>query len=1216
MKKVRVLLALFVFLTACELRSPQEIVELKTDVRTIPDQSSFSLKNTIHQDALPVIFNSNSHSAFAEFPASAHLDLYPNIETIGVVVSGANLPATADLQYRQTSETIWHVGHPLTRIDDGRLVGSLFELTPATSYNIKVLNGGTEINGLITTQPSDLQFTPTVVLHVNDDAPAGGDGSIALPFKTIQEGINHAAAGTQILVSDGIYHEAITFPASGNSNKWIQVKAEGGGAILDGAEILSGNIWTPYESKTQIWSAKIGASIGYLARDQNRFYMYDDLAGLLAGLGHNNTPMNEGWVLDPGTGTLYVRSLDNPSTHTWQVPRLNHAFSVESRDWIWIEGFEMRFYGLGNDGCGVCTKNVSHLVVRKNRIHNLQLGIFINWTGGDAQGNDSRVEFNEIYDPPVNEWPWKAVKGSSMEGTAIVVRGHIGAIVRNNTIHNFFNGIYTGSSGDLENPAVAFDVDVYNNYIHHVGDDGLEPEGACVNHRFRNNVVDSVLVGISLAPITQGPTWVLRSLFTNYSGKAFKWDRNSDGVVLVYHNTSWSDVKETDAMGVMSPLRNTVLRNNIFRSRGYSFEESLSGSVENSWNNDNWYTTRGLSGPHFKWENVSFDTAEKLCAATGFECKGFEDPPGLSNPSGGDFRLLASSPNVDRGVVIPGINDKFSGASPDVGAIEFVIDPPPVVLSIVRTDINPSNLAAINFTVTFSEPVAGVDILAPFNDFGVVSPGITSTFISSVIPISAAIYIVSINTGSGNGSIRLDLVDDDSIVDAANSSLAGTGLGNGNFTSGEVYTIDKTPPAVSGIMLLDPSPTFVDTVRFTVNFTKEVSGVDASDFTLTTAGGISGAAIGEISGFGFAYTVTVFTGYGDGSLRLDLVDNDSIVDVAANPLGGFGSGNGTFTADRAYMIDKTAPMVTGVFRGDPTPTSADNVRFVVMFSESVSGVDASDFQLITGEKIPSSTITSVSGSTNTYTITVAAGVGNGKIRLDLIDNDSIFDAIGLPLGGAGMSNGNFITGEEYTVNKIPFTVLSQVFNSKGTNDGWILETSEDSNRGGSKDANSTTFIVGDDPKDRQYRAILNFPTKDLPDNAVIIQAILMIKKQEIVGSNPFLSHNNISIDIRYGVFGAFGPLSFGALPAYAFQANASRNAIGMIRNDPVGDWYWALLDSTAHPYINLTGVTQLRLLFQIGDNDDQKSNYLKFFSGDYQEVGDRPQLLIKYYVPK
>ena len=356
------------------------------------------------------------------------------------------------------------------------------------------------------------------------------------------------------------------------------------------------------------------------------------------------------------------------------------AFDVTGRDWIWIEGFEIRFYGTATDGCGVCAINASHVVIRKNKIHNMQLGIFINWNGSEDQGNDTRIEYNEIYDPPVNEWPWRAVKATSMEGTAIVVRGHIGAIVRGNELHNFFNGIYTGSSAALENSGIAFDADIYNNHIHHISDDALEPEGACVNNRFRNNTIDTTLVGISLAPITQGPTWVLRSSFTNFTGTSIKWDLNSDGVVLIYHNTSWTNAKDLNAMSMIHPVYNSVMRNNIFQGNGYAFEEPFTGSTGHDWNNDNWYTTRGAGGPHFKWENVNYNTIAALCTATGLECNGYEDVPGFVNPDGGDFTLLPSSPNVDRGVVIPGINDDFEGNAPDVGAYESGFDLPPVVV--------------------------------------------------------------------------------------------------------------------------------------------------------------------------------------------------------------------------------------------------------------------------------------------------------------------------------------------------------------------------------------------------------------------------------------------------------------------------------------------------------------------------------------------------------
>lgn len=143
------------------------------------------------------------------------LSLYPNIETIGVTLNGVSLPNTAQMMYRQSGEAIWHNGHPLVRIPDGRLVGSLFGLSPATSYEVKVLNGSAEVSRSITTQPNELPFTPLSILHVNDDAPAGGDGSVNAPFNRIQDAVNRAGPATQVLVADGIYREAVTFPASG-----------------------------------------------------------------------------------------------------------------------------------------------------------------------------------------------------------------------------------------------------------------------------------------------------------------------------------------------------------------------------------------------------------------------------------------------------------------------------------------------------------------------------------------------------------------------------------------------------------------------------------------------------------------------------------------------------------------------------------------------------------------------------------------------------------------------------------------------------------------------------------------------------------------------------------------------------------------------------------------------------------------------------------------
>jgi uncharacterized protein YcfL len=599
------------------------------------------------------------------------IDFVSNIETIGVAVSGTSLPSTAQLSYRRSGEALWRSGHRLMRIDDGRLIGSLFNLSPATTYDIRVSDGSSEINGSVRTQPDQLSFTPSVILHVDDHALPGGDGSITAPFQKIQDAVNQAGPGTQVLVADGTYREAITFPNSGTAEHWIQVKAAGNAAILDSAEYLSGSIWTS-TSTAKVWYTRIGGPVAYLSRGGNRFYQYDDKTGLMQAKGHGGVTINEGWYYEAGTQRLYIRTLDHPANYMWRLPRLNHAFDIASRDWIWIEGFEIRFYGTTTNGCGVCTLNASHVVIRNNKIHNMQLGIFVNWTAGTDRGNDTRIEGNEVYDPLVNEWPWAAVKGSFMEGTGIIIRGHIGAIVRENNVHNFFNGIYTGSSGALENAELAFDTDIYHNSIHQISDDALEPEGACVNQRFRNNTVDRIFIGISLAPVTQGPTWILRSTFTNFTGRGIKFADHSDGNVLIYQNTGWTSAANVNGADLITSIHNVVMRNNIFQSTGYAFAEVPTGSTANDWNHDNWYTTRGATGPHFKWENVNFNTISALCSTTGLECNGDERLPGFTNPTGGDFTLLSSSPNIDHGIVLPGINDNFLGNAPDVGAYEFI----------------------------------------------------------------------------------------------------------------------------------------------------------------------------------------------------------------------------------------------------------------------------------------------------------------------------------------------------------------------------------------------------------------------------------------------------------------------------------------------------------------------------------------------------------------
>ena len=1046
------------------------------------------------------------------------ISFVPNIETAGVVVSGTGLPTTAQLFYRRAGDVNWQPGHALLRIKDGRLIGSLFNLAASTSYEVRVSDGVTEVSGSFTTQADELFFAPTNIIYVNASAQAGGDGSASAPFRTIQEGVNRAAPGTQVLVADGVYSESVTFPASGTAGSWIQVKAQGGGAILDGSASVLATDWNPVEGKANVWFTKISPGIKYLARDGLRFYQYDFLSDLYDQRGHNNVPMSEGWFYDPINGRLYVRINREPHKYTWQVPKFNAAFMIDGRDWIWIEGFEMRYYGT-EFGCGVCSKNSSHVVIRKNKIHHIQNPVFVEWTGGEDRGNDTRIEYNEMYDTLTGgDWAWGAIKSTAMESMAIVLRGHTGAIVRGNTIHHYFNGIYTSSSAALDNPGVAFDADIYNNYVYHIGDDAFEPEGTAVNHRFRNNKVDLTLVGISLAPVTMGPVWIVRNTFTNFTARSVKWDRGSDGWVLMYHNTSFTTYTNTHSVELISAVKNSILRNNIFHANGYSVEAHNPGSTGHDWNYNDWFALN--SNAPFMWEGISYATLNQWCRSTGLDCNGYEDSPGLST----DMTLLSNSPNIDRGVLIPGINDQFMGNAPDLGAYESV------------------------YGTSLATPVATNTPLP----------------LPTVTPTPMTVY---------------------------------------------------SSPVVTSITLADPTPNTAELVRFFVNFSEPVNNVDVNDFMLTATGSISNYTILDAYPVGSAYAVTVYTGIGDGTLRLDLVDNDSILSATSMPLGGAGIGNGNFSLGNVYLINKNAPFVTSILRADPSPSNAGSVRFSITFSESVSGVDVADFVLSTSG-LSEAGIASISGSGTAYMVTVNTGIGSGTLRLDLNDDDSVVDSAGAPVGGIGVGNGNFSAGETYTIDRNIPLIETVSFSSDGAQDGWVMESKETSNKGGTLNSNAITFRVGDNAQDNQYRSILQFSTGALPDNAIITQMILTMQLETIVGTNPFTTHRNIWVDIRQGAFGSFGPLQIGALQISDFQAPASLYNAGTIQNNAVGGWYWVNFDSGVFSLVNLKGATQFRLGFQLDDDDDRKDDYLSFFSGNYSVQSARPQLTIKYYIPK
>jgi len=128
---------------------------------------------------------------------------------------------------------------------------------------------------------------------------------------------------------------------------------------------------------------------------------------------------------------------------------------------------------------------------------------------------------------------------------------------------------------------------------------------------------------------------------------------------------------------------------------------------------------------------------------------------------------------------------------------------------------------------------------------------------------------------------------------------------------------------------------------------------------------------------------------------------------------GANSGGITNGADLTFTTSSCLA-VTSINRASTNPTApATAIAWTVVFNRSVTGVDVTDFVLVTTGGISGAAITSVTGAGTTWTVNATTGMYGGTIGLNLVDDDTIIDSGGMKLGGDGLANGNF-TGQVYT----------------------------------------------------------------------------------------------------------------------------------------------------------------------------------------------------------
>ncbi|MHC4247910.1 MAG: hypothetical protein ACYS9X_02155, partial [Planctomycetota bacterium] len=346
----------------------------------------------------------------------------------------------------------------------------------------------------------------------------------------------------------------------------------------------------------------------------------------------------------------------------------------------------------------------------------------------------------------------------------------------------------------------------------------------------------------------------------------------------------------------------------------------------------------------------------------------------------------------------------------------YTISDAPRVVSILPEGPDPTGATEVEFIARFSEGVKNVDT----GDFDLVYSGTTTGAISACEAIDGLTYVVAVTGVSGDGTLRLDLIDNGTIQD-----LTGIALADAAFFGGEIE-ID-TPPEVLSITVSGTDP---DVVYYEVVFDEDVTGVGASDFVVATTHDATAAVTEVVLVSGGVYTVTVglepvggpLPGY---TVRLDLDDNDSIEDVYGNPLGGSGSGNGDFEG-AVYGLGAPAPFVLASIPNTPGPTNVSPMGFVVIFSENVNTgtVDETDFIVTKTGSVDCDPLVIPMIMGNLVFVNIPGITGDGTLRLDVVDDGTIYNVgLGEQLGGAGPGNGDFSDGGVCIIDNTAPTVV-------------------------------------------------------------------------------------------------------------------------------------------------------------------------------------------------
>ncbi len=282
---------------------------------------------------------------------------------------------------------------------------------------------------------------------------------------------------------------------------------------------------------------------------------------------------------------------------------------------------------------------------------------------------------------------------------------------------------------------------------------------------------------------------------------------------------------------------------------------------------------------------------------------------------------------------------------------------------------DPTSSLPLRYTAVFSEPVTGFTsngitvVATPGNPFGAVVN----------VSGSGAVYEIAVSNINLNGSsVRVDSFNNNARDSLGNQAMGSTSTDNFVFLDNVGPTVSVAPAPGQA------NPTAMGNVNFRVVFNESVTGFDASDVSLSgSTANITNAAV-VITGSGTTYNISVSNVVSDRRFVRASVIAGAVSDALGNP-------STASTGNASITVDNLVPTVAiDQAIGQVDPATAQPVNFMVIFSEPVTGLTASDISLAGSTANVTVASISITGGDDTWNVAVSNVISSGEVRASVI----------------------------------------------------------------------------------------------------------------------------------------------------------------------------------------------------------------------------------------